>query len=80
MSYHYLHQRLSALKRTLLIANKPPQNPFSQYLKINKQTNKKCMENYHYLKAINANYLYKVKAIAIKTPTALTVTFDKLIL
>lgn len=38
------------------------------------------MENDHYLKAINANYLYKVKAIAIKTPTALSVTFDKLIL
>jgi len=38
------------------------------------------MENYHYLKAVLANYVYRVNAIVMKTPTAFLASFDKLIL
>lgn len=38
------------------------------------------MENGHYLKAIIANYVYRINAIAIKTPIAFLAVFDKLIL
>lgn len=41
---------------------------------------KTFMENYHHLKAVHANYVYRFNVIAIKTPIAFLAAFDKMIL